>query len=75
MKLHLQIKTKYTETYLYREPDRYPIENIVESITRHGTHIELELLKFNDDSIWIHKHKIFGYILAFQKQYRTERFI
>jgi hypothetical protein len=74
MKICLQIKAKYQEIYLYLEPDVYPIENIVSSIIHHGVHIPFEKMFFNDSNIYIHKHKTFNYILAFEKPYNRSRF-
>jgi hypothetical protein len=75
MKINLRIQAKYSETYLFHEPDVYHIDSIVASIIRHGTHIPFEWMTFNDNNIFIHKHKTFDYILAFERPYNRERFL
>lgn len=75
MKICLRIQSKYEETYLYHEPDVYRIESIVAAIDKHGVHIPFERLSFNDNQIFIHKHKTFNYILAFETPYNVERFL
>ena len=75
MKICLRIQSKYEETYLYNEPDVYRIESIVAAIDKHGVHIPFELLSFNDNKMYIHKHKTFNYILAFETPYNRERFL
>jgi hypothetical protein len=75
MKICLRIQAKYSETYLFQEPDIYPIENLVEFIERAGVHIPFERIPFNDNNIFIHKHKTFYYILAFERPYKRERFL
>lgn len=74
MKIRLQIKAKYSETYLYYEPDVYPFENIITSIHNIGVHIPFEKLEFDGSAIYLHKHKTFNYILAFEKPYNRNRF-
>lgn len=75
MKIQIKIQSKYAETYLYHEPDVYRIEHIVADIDKHGVHIPFEMLMFNDNRIFIHKHKIFDYLLAFETPYNRERFL
>lgn len=75
MKICLRIQAKYSETYLYHEPYIYRIEHIVAEIIRHGVHIPFERITFNDNNIFIHKHKTFDYILAFERPYKRERFL
>lgn len=74
MKIQITIQTLCYEPWFMIEEECISLDQFYEEIEANGVFWPEERFCYDNQTIMIYKHKTFGYISAFNTNYRKERF-